>query len=218
MVDFEYREIYGFEDLVKIVALLRVHCPWDREQTHQSVRRDFLEEVYEACEAIDSGDMDSLREELGDVLLQVVSHSGMESEAGGFDIGDVCDGICKKLIYRHPHIFADGTAKTTGEVLDAWDILKKKEKGQDTAASTLESVAKSLPALMRAEKLVKKAEKSGIDYSGMERHRDDDESAIGWELFELVEKARGLGIDPERALEKASEEFIRSFTEIESGR
>lgn len=152
-VSFTEKERYYFNDLRHIMKVLRGGdgCPWDKEQDHHSIRRNFLEEVYEVLEAIDQENPDMLKEELGDVLLQVVFHSEMESEKGVFDIDDVCDGICKKLIQRHPHIFAGINADTTAEVLSNWEEIKQREKGQTTKTQTLESVPKVLPALMRAE-------------------------------------------------------------------
>lgn len=133
-MDFKYKEKYNIEDLLTIMRLLRSEdgCPWDREQTHQSIRKNLIEETYEAAEAIDREDMPLLKEELGDVLLQVVFHARMEEEKGNFSFDDVADGICKKLIVRHPHIFADVTADNAEQVLANWDSIKKKEKGQQT--------------------------------------------------------------------------------------
>lgn len=219
MIDFEYKANYSFDDLVGIMDILREHCPWDKEQTHQSIRRSMLEEAYEACDAIDSGDMPSLKEELGDVLLQVVFHAVMEKERGVFDIDDVCDGVCKKLIFRHPHIFSDGDAKTSNEVLDRWDELKRVEKGQQTHSSALDAVARSLPALWRAEKLYSKAKKAGVDYleataadGGEDRY---DERSLGDELFRLSAVAKKLDIDPETALAGACDRFVDKFKVLE---
>ena len=164
MVDFQYKDSYGVKDLEEIVRLLRAPggCPWDAEQTHQSIRRNFL--AYEAVEAIDEGSPEHLKEELGDVLLQVVFHALMEQEAGRFDLDAVADGICKKLIFRHPHVFGEVSVSGTGEVLSNWEELKRKEKGQATNTDALEAVARSLPALWRAEKVQKKAKKAGFDW------------------------------------------------------
>ncbi|WNX83160.1 MazG nucleotide pyrophosphohydrolase domain-containing protein [Agathobaculum sp. NTUH-O15-33] len=130
MVDFKQKEQYTFDDLLRIIEILRAPdgCMWDREQDHHSIRRNFIEETYEVCEAIDEEDAEHLKEELGDVLLQVVFHTEMEREKGVFDIGDVADGVCKKLIYRHPHIFADTVVASSAEILNNWDDLKRKEK------------------------------------------------------------------------------------------
>ena len=148
MVDFQYKDSYGVKDLEEIVRLLRAPggCPWDAEQTHQSIRRNFLEEAYEAVEAIDEGSPEHLKEELGDVLLQVVFHALMEQEAGRFDLDAVADGICKKLIFRHPHVFGEVSVSGTGEVLSNWEELKRKEKGQATNTDALEAVARYLDA------------------------------------------------------------------------
>ena len=166
MVDFQYKNSYGVRDLVEIVRILRQPggCPWDREQDHHSIRRNLLEEAYEAAEAIDEDAPEHLREELGDVLLQVVFHARMEQEAGRFDLDAVADGICKKLIYRHPHVFGDVAVSGSGEVLQNWEELKRKEKHQETAADSVDSVARSLPGLWRAEKIQKKARKAGFDW------------------------------------------------------
>lgn len=155
MINFEYKEHYTVEDLREITRILRHPggCPWDIEQTHESIRRNFIEEAYEVAEAIDEGSTPHLKEELGDVLLQVVFHASIEEDAGRFDLDDVADGICKKLIYRHPHVFAGQKTDSVGEVLVNWEELKRQEKGQATATDTLNSVARSLPGLWRAEKI-----------------------------------------------------------------
>ena len=156
MIDYKQKETYDFDDLVEIVTLLRAPggCPWDREQTHQSIRKNFIEEVYEAVEAIDTNDTDLLREELGDVLLQIALHCEMEREAGSFDIHDVCDELCKKLITRHPHVFGDVSASDSEQALASWDAVKMKTKSQTTYAEAMRSVSKALPSLMRAEKVL----------------------------------------------------------------
>ena len=147
MVDFTQKAQYTVEDLRRIVALLRAPggCPWDGAQTHESIRRNFIEEAYEVAEAIDEQNPAHLKEELGDVLLQVVFHASLEEDAGRFDLDDVADGICKKLIFRHPHVFGDGGEGTA----ESWEALKRREKGQTTYTATLEAVAKSLPGLWR---------------------------------------------------------------------
>ena len=150
MVNFQQKDKYDFEDLLRIMEILRAPdgCMWDREQDHQSIRRNFIEETYEVCEAIDEQDAEHLKEELGDVLLQVVFHTQMEKEKGVFDIGDVADGVCKKLIFRHPHIFGTVEVGSSEEILRNWDALKRVEKHQETDTSALDSVARSLPGLI----------------------------------------------------------------------
>ena len=234
MVDFEKKDKYNFDDLLRIMEILRAPdgCMWDREQDHQSIRRNFIEETYEVCEAIDEQDPEHLKEELGDVLLQVVFHTQMEKEKGVFDIGDVADGICKKLIYRHPHIFGTVEVGSSEEILRNWDELKRKEKHQKSDTDTLASVAKSLPGLIRAEKLQKKAAKVGFDWENAQGALEkageeldevkraiagdgDPEEEIGDLLFAAVNVARHLKVDPERAMEKTCNKFIRRFADME---
>lgn len=234
MVDFQYKDSYGVKDLEEIVRLLRAPggCPWDAEQTHQSIRRNFLEEAYEAVEAIDEENPDHLKEELGDVLLQVVFHARMEQEAGRFDLDGVADGVCKKLIYRHPHVFGDVAVSGTGEVLTNWEELKRKEKGQATNTDALEAVARSLPALWRAEKVQKKAKKAGFDWpevsGALDKLSEELEELrqaaaqgtnvaeeLGDLLFSAVNVSRFLGVDCEDALNQATDKFIGRFRKVE---
>ena len=235
MVDFQYKDSYGVKDLEEIVRILRAPggCPWDAEQTHQSIRRNFLEEAYEAVEAIDEGSPEHLEEELGDVLLQVVMHARMEQEAGRFDLDGVADGICKKLIYRHPHVFGDVAVSGTGEVLSNWEDLKRKEKGQATNTDALEAVARALPALWRAEKVQKKARKAGFDWpdvsGALDKLSEELEELktaaaegtnvaeeLGDLLFSAVNAARFLKVDPEDALNGATDKFIGRFRKVEA--
>lgn len=234
MVDFECMDSYGMEDLERIVALLRAPggCPWDREQTHESIRRNMLEEAYEAAEAIDKKNPEHLKEELGDVLLQVVFHALMEQEAGRFDLDAVADGICKKLIFRHPHVFGEVSVSGTGEVLSNWEELKRKEKGQATNTDALEAVARSLPALWRAEKVQKKAEKAGFDWPDVSGALDklseeleelktavaegtNVEEELGDLLFSAVNVSRFVKVDTEEALNGATDKFIGRFRKVE---
>ena len=235
MVDFQYKDSYGVKDLEEIVRILRAPggCPWDAEQTHQSIRRNFLEEAYEAVEVIDEGSPEHLEEELGDVLLQVVMHARMEQEAGRFDLDGVADGICKKLIYRHPHVFGDVAVSGTGEVLSNWEALKRKEKGQATNTDALEAVARALPALWRAEKVQKKARKAGFDWpdvsGALDKLSEELEELktaaaegtnvaeeLGDLLFSAVNAARFLKVDPEDALNGATDKFIGRFRKVEA--
>lgn len=234
MVDFTFKQKYDFNDLLHIMELLRAPggCMWDREQDHKSIRRNFIEETYEVLEAIDEEDTEHLKEELGDVLLQVVFHTQIEREQGHFDMDDVADGICQKLIYRHPHVFGQVEVASSDEVLANWDELKKKEKHQESASSTLDSVARSLPGLIRAEKVQHKAAKVGFDWpeiggalekvheetAEVERALAGDgnvEDELGDLLFAAVNVARFAKVDPERAIEKTTDKFIRRFRAVE---
>ncbi len=233
-MDFVQKERYGFEDLLQIMKILRAPdgCMWDREQDHHSIRRNFIEETYEAVEAIDNEDSELLKEELGDVLLQVVFHAEIESEKGVFDIQDVADGVCKKLIYRHPHIFGDTRVSSTGEILDNWDNLKKTEKHQQSAADTLDSVARSLPGLIRADKVLAKAAKAGFDWDSVDgalakvreelgeledaiRCQTNSVEELGDLLFAAAGIARFLNCDPEAAVGQSCEKFITRFRRVE---
>ncbi len=234
MINFVQKDFYDVRDLEEIVAVLRAPggCPWDAEQTHESSRRDFLEEAYEVAEAIDEGDSDHLKEELGDVLLQVVFHAQMEKEAGRFNLDDAADGVCKKLIYRHPHVFGEVEVSGSSQVLENWDKLKRKEKGQDTHTDALNSVARSLPALWRAEKVQKKARKAGFDWDEISGPMDklyeeldelknaveensNIEEELGDLLFATVNLARFVQVDCENALTAATDKFIRRFAQVE---
>lgn len=235
-LDFEFKNNYNIFDLLKIMQILRSPngCPWDKEQDHTSIRKNFIEETYEVCEAIDTGDMALLKEELGDVLLQVVFHSQMEDEKGVFNFDDVADGVCKKLILRHPHIFSDVSVSTSAEVLVNWENIKKQEKGQETATDTLLSVPKTLPALMRAAKVQSRAAKTGFDYPNVDdaladlsSELDELKQAIancdkpniaeemGDLLFSCVNVARFLEQDAEEVLSFSTEKFISRFKIVE---
>lgn len=220
-MNFERKEKYGFNDLVDIMKILRSPdgCPWDRVQTHESIRQDFIEETYEAIEAIDTNDTELLREELGDVMLQVVFHSVMEEEKGSFDISDVCDEVCKKLIIRHPHVFSDTIADTPEEVLKNWDKIKMNTKSQKSQSEVLASVSKALPALMYSQKIQKKAAKVGFDFENTEdtlmkveeelselktaiKNNDEENMSeeLGDLLFSVVNVARFINVNSEKAL------------------
>lgn len=236
MVEYQQKDHYEIGDLLDIVRLLRGEggCPWDIEQTHKSIRSDMIEEACEVIEAIDLEDSELLREELGDVLLQVVFHSRIEEESGNFTFSEVCDDICKKLIIRHPHVFGEVRADSTDEVLKNWDAIKKETKGQETYTDTLRSVAKSLPALMRAQKVGKRAMRAGMDFNNAQeaidciaREKAELDAAVakgdtaniqeelGDLLFSCVNAARHLGVDAEQALKDSTEKFIDRFEETE---
>ncbi len=234
MIDFVRKNSYGLKDLENIVSILRSPggCPWDAEQDHKSLRRALLEESCEVIEAIDEESPAHLQEELGDVLLQVVFHADIERQAGRFDLDAVADGICKKLIFRHPHVFGDVSVHDSEEVLVNWDALKRQEKSQETYTDTLTAVAKSLPALWRAEKVQKKAKKAGFDWpdasgavdklseelaelkEAMEQGTNIQEE-LGDLLFSVVNVSRFLKADPEEALNAATEKFISRFAKVE---
>ena len=234
MVSFKIAKRYKMGDLLEIMELLRSPegCPWDRAQTHQSIRSNMLEEAYEAADAIDRMDLDNLKEELGDVLLQVVFHASMAQEAGRFTFDDVVDGVCQKLVYRHPHVFGAADAKDPEGALSAWDAQKRQEKGQRTIADSLEGVARALPALTRAAKLQGKAAKAGFDWKdpapamdklseeleelkAAVRENSNVEEELGDLLFAAVKAGRFAGVDGEAALQGACEKFIRRFRRVE---
>lgn len=231
------KERYNMEDLLEIVALLRDPengCPWDKVQTHTSIRKNFIEETYEVADAIDLADASLLCEELGDVLLQVALHTRMEEEQGAFTFGDVCTGICKKLIYRHPHIFGDAGAQTPDEALQNWEALKRREKHREGAGDDLDSVPAALPALMRSRKVAKRAADHGFTYpdtqaaiADLEQEltelkqavaqgsADAQQEELGDVLFSAANVSRFLDCDAEEALDAATVKFVRRFREME---
>ena len=234
MINFVRKPRYDYNDLLEIIRLLRSPegCPWDKVQTHESIRRGLLEEAYEAAEAIDARDTDLLKEELGDVLMQVVFHADIEKDAGHFDMDDVCDGVVKKLLFRHPHVFGAAHEDSPESVLVSWDKLKRREKGQKTTADALDAVARSLPGLWRAEKLQKKAADAGFDWPDVQGALDklDEETAelrqavaengdvsgeLGDVLFAAVKVGRFCGVDLEEAITLTCEKFIRRFRAME---
>ena len=235
-MDFQFKDAYTISDLIGIMRILRAPggCPWDRVQTHESIRQNFIEETYEAVEAIDKGDAPLLKEELGDVLMQVVFHAIMEEEAGRFNFDDVCNDVCQKLIIRHPHVFGNAEADTPEEVLRNWDAIKMQTKSQESYADSVDDVARSLPALMRAQKVQKRAAKSGMDFQNaadaaakipeeqqelFRAMESDDQTGIEDELgdllFSAVNLARFAGVDAERALYRATDKFAHRFRAVE---
>ncbi|HWQ52008.1 MAG TPA: nucleoside triphosphate pyrophosphohydrolase [Terriglobales bacterium] len=227
---------YNFDDFVELVRVLRSPggCPWDREQTHASIRKNFIEETYEVCEAIDTCNTELLCEELGDVLLQVGLHTEMEREAGRFGYEDVITGLCRKLILRHPHVFGEVKADTSEEVLTNWDAIKMNTKGYTTQTQSLRSVPAVFPALMRAQKLQKKAAKVGFDWPDAEGalqkleeeiaelreavaagQAPDIKAELGDMLFSAVNVVRKLKCDAEELLTSASEKFVDRFEQME---
>lgn len=230
MEGFTPKEQYGLTDFIDLIEFLRSEqgCPWDHVQTHQSIRRNLLEEAYELCEALDTNDAAHMKEELGDVLMQVLFHTSIEAQAGRFTLDDVADTACKKLVYRHPNLFGEKTDKD-------WEQLKREERGEQTTASAMASVAKTLPALWRAEKIQKKAAKVGFDWpdvhdalekveeeaqelrEGIEnRDRENMVEEVGDLIFAAVDVARMCGIDPELAVHRACEKSMKRFAFIET--
>lgn len=226
-----------FQDLLDIIETLRNPggCPWDREQTHESLKSALLEECYEVIDAIENEDEDALIEELGDVLLQVVFHASIGKEDGYFDIMDVIGGISNKMINRHPHVFGNEEANTSEQVLVNWDEIKKEEKGIKTLTEEMQNIAKSLPAITRAYKVQKKAKKVGFDWDDVncamdkvkeelneikEVYNYEDKSIIEGEvgdlLFACINVARFLEVDGELALDKTIKKFINRFSYIEN--
>ena len=237
-----------FEKLVALQALLRSRqgCPWDREQTHDSLRTYLLEEAYEVLDALDSGDFDKLASELGDLLLQIVFHAELASEAGRFDIGDVIDGVYTKMVRRHPHVFGKTRAGTAAQVLKNWEQLKAEERRAEDAGnarSLLDGVPRTLPALMKAHQLARRAARIGFDWEnidGLLAKLEEEagelrrawgssrngrkggaaatakvEEEAGDLLFVAANIARFLGLDPEIALNKTNRKFVRRFQQME---
>ena len=208
------KQSFDTADLELITVILRDRCPWDREQTHESSRQCFIEEVYEACDAIDKKDPENLCEELGDVLLQVLFHARMSEEDGQFNYADVVNGICRKLIVRHPHVFGDVAAETTAQVLSNWDKIKADTKGQKDPADTVRDVPLALPALMRAQKIAKRASKAGM-YNLPELPDNIDKEAkkreISVKLFELCAIAQSLDVSAEELLAEENERFLNDI-------
>ncbi|MDH4185142.1 MAG: nucleoside triphosphate pyrophosphohydrolase [Nitrospinota bacterium] len=226
-----------FDKLVQIMARLRAPdgCPWDREQTHKSLKPYLIEEVYETLEALDSGDDAEFRAELGDLLLQVVFHAQLAAEEGRFNIDDVAEGICQKLVRRHPHVFGETQADTSEQVLVNWEKIKKEEKAGKEKNSALDGVPTSMPALLRAQRLQSKARSVGFDWDSadgafekldeemaefraafvaMDPKRLEDE--MGDLFFTLVNVSRLLKINPEEALTGSITKFITRFRHVES--
>lgn len=214
-------EKYNFDDLVEIVEILRAPggCPWDREQTHESIKRNLIEEGFELIEAIDGGKPEKIADESGDLLLQVVFHAVIGKDNNEYEINDVTDAICRKLIHRHPHVFGDVEVSDSGEVLKNWDAIKRADRGQNMIADELRGVSKYLPSLMRAEKIQKKAQKAGYNFDllGDVSVSADTADSEDWGkiLFAVVNSCRSASVDPELALASYTEKFIKDFEEFE---
>lgn len=237
MLDFSINKYYTINDLVNIMQILRGEngCPWDKDQTHSSIRNNFIEEVYEVIEAIDTDNTELLREELGDVLLQVVFHAQMEAEQNNFTFDDVVNDLCHKLVIRHPHVFGEIKVYGTEQVLNNWENIKNETKGIKSYTETLKNVPDVLPALMKAEKIGKRAGKASMDFdnvdsafSALRSEVDELEKAInsgsedelfdelGDVLFSCVNVGRKLGISSEEALTRACKKFISRFETVEN--
>ena len=236
MINFPSKEQYDADDLRQIVEILRGEngCPWDRVQTHQTLRRNLLEESAELCEAIDRADPAMMREELGDVWLQVIFHASLEEQAGRFTLDDVADAECRKLISRHAHVFGNAKAADAAQALQVWEEQKRSEKHQKTPGEAMDAVCRTLPALWRAEKVQKKAALGGTDRTdprdvmsairGCAEELDTAigsgdsaaiRSSLGELLFQTVYAARLTATDPEEALHGACEDYIRRYRENE---
>ena len=233
---FKIKDKYNVYDLVEIIKLLRSDggCPWDIKQTHESIKKNLIEETYEAIEAINKNDPAMLREELGDVLMQIVFHAQIEAEKGVFDLDDVADENCKKLIERHPHVFGEVNVSSVDDVLTNWDAIKRKTKGQKSTSEAIDSVPRELPALMRASKIQSKVAKAGFDWDDVsgaldklseeiaelkEAIADGEKKHINEELgdviFSAVNVSRFVDVDAEESLTDATDKFVRRFKTVE---
>lgn len=226
------KKLEAFGRLLDILDELRVKCPWDRKQTNESLRPNTIEETMELADAIMADDNDTIRKELGDVLLHIVFYAKIGDEKDKFDIADVCDALCEKLVYRHPHVFGEEKADTAAQVLQNWEVLKMKEKGGNKMV--LSGVPRSLPSLIKAERVQEKAANVGFDWQQRddvwdkvrEEFREveaelkgtsevDREKEFGDLFFSLVNAARLYGVRPDNALERTNRKFIARFNYIE---
>ena len=238
MVEWEYKEKYGLEDFIRLIDVLRGPggCPWDIKQTHESLKHNVVEEAWEVVDAINEGSEAHLREELGDLLMQVIFHASISKERGGFNLDDISDEAVKKLVHRHPHVFGSVKADTPDEVLTNWDAIKRADRGQQSAASAMDGIPRGLPGLMRSEKIQSKAAKYGFDWpdvsGAMDKLREETaerqegidagdieniKEEIGDALFSVVNVARFYKLDTEECMHAACEKFIRRFRYLEEG-
>lgn len=232
MMHTREQKMEAFGRLLDIMDELRVKCPWDAKLTNESLRTNTIEEVYELCEAIIQNSDEAIKKELGDVLLHVVFYAKIGEEKGTFDVADVCHSLCDKLIYRHPHVFGDDAAKTAGEVEKSWEQLKLKEKGGNK--TILEGVPASLPSIAKAHRIQDKARNAGFDWENREdvwdkvseelqelkneiskMDEDKTEAEFGDMFFSLINAARLYKVNPDNALERTNQKFIRRFNYIE---
>ena len=234
MVNFQRKQRYGWEDLLTIMHLLRAPegCPWDRKQTNESLRPNTIEETFELCDALMKDDTLNIEKELGDVLLHIVFYAKIGEEKGAFDIKSVCDSLCEKLIYRHPHVFGSVEANTSQKVEQNWEQLKLKEKGGNK--TVLEGVPASLPSIVKAHRIQDKARNVGFDWEERSQvwekvheefnelkaeidamNADQMEAEFGDLFFSLINAARLYKINPDNALERTNQKFIRRFNYVE---
>ncbi len=225
-------KMQAFGRLLDVLDELREKCPWDRKQTNESLRSNTIEETYELCAAIMSGNNNELKKELGDVLLHIVFYAKIGEEKEQFDIADVCDSLCDKLIFRHPHVFGEDVAETAGQVEQNWEQIKLKEKGGNK--TVLEGVPDALPALVKAHRIQDKARNAGFDWEVREQvwdkvseefqelkseidslDQDKMEAEFGDLFFSLINAARLYKINPDNALERTNQKFIRRFNYLE---
>ena len=228
------QKLEAFGRLLDIMDELRVKCPWDAKQTNESLRTNTIEEVYELCEAIIKNNDNEIKKELGDVLLHVVFYAKIGEEKEVYDVADVCNALCDKLIFRHPHVFGDDAAKTAGDVEKSWEQLKLKEKGGNK--TILEGVPASLPSIAKAHRIQDKARNAGFDWKKKEdvwekvseeltelkneisnMDADKTEAEFGDMFFSLINAARLYKVNPDNALERTNQKFIRRFNYIEQG-
>lgn len=235
-IEFELKDRYNFDDLISIITALRSPegCPWDRVQTHTSLKKNFIEETYEVIEAINKESVDGLREELGDVLLQIALHTEIEREKGNFSFDDVCNDLCQKLVVRHPHVFGEVKANSVDEALSSWDNAKDATKGVKHQSEKMDSIPIELPALMRAQKVQSKAQKVGFDWEDVDGAFDkvaeeidelkfaikqgsspNIEEEFGDLLFSCVNVSRFINVDSEEALTASTNKFIARFKIVE---
>jgi XTP/dITP diphosphohydrolase len=232
MTNNSQQKTAAFARLLEILDRLRVECPWDRKQTNESLRTNTIEETYELCEAIIRDDAAEIRKELGDLLLHIIFYAKIADEKGQFDIADVCNSLCDKLIFRHPHVFGSDEAKTAGQVEHNWEQIKLKEKGGNK--TVLEGVPASLPSVAKAHRIQDKARNAGFDWEKREdvwakveeelgelkqeidsMDADRMEAEFGDLFFSLINAARLYKINPDNALERTNQKFIHRFNYIE---
>ncbi|HNY00039.1 MAG TPA: MazG family protein [Oscillospiraceae bacterium] len=226
MTDFDCERYHDINDYIRLIAILRAPdgCPWDRAQTHRSIRRNCLEEAYEVCEAIDEDDPDHLKEELGDLLMQIIFHAGIEADAGRFDFNDICDASCRKLINRHPHVFGDREANRGAEAAEVWEKAKRAEHGQASTADAIDGVARTLPSLWRAQKMLKKAaaaetvpadDLAQCASAFADAQAEDAERLFGKLILSAAAAAAKKGIDAETAAQRGCDAFAADYRETE---